>query len=554
MSDGEPSDMEVVSKQRKATAPKESAKLFDDESDAESDDTESGVDDPASGPTDDQELGDDDDDDLDALNAAGDSEGLQRALAQERPQWSAKGSVADDEAMEVDVYYRSSSRASVSSGRMTIPSSNVSDCDDSDDSETRAGVNALKAAQQLVPVVDKKKSSKTASHSSSAVTASHSSSAAPIAARGKREIARDQERPTWNQNVTSTDKASRKSSGKLSKLPAHPVKVGDTTRPFPQPVRKRPHPVKLEPQENVLSVSSSSIDSDDDDDDVQVIEPSDIDVVVRSNGKVNLKQQRPRVEKTGQLAVDFFLGYYLFKHFFPSTEEKTNFSLDALVNAAHSHQFEDIKEKLLTDPGYVDLLSPVLHGRVSAFRLRPKAAADAIVVTNYGLQKNIEARVQFLLEGMRYIHVLVPGAIDPKTGQPGADVVQKDSAYTSEGIKTTLLNAFFRGTPSLAQKYASLFETGVDGRKQVPRSMVAIAGTAVHASISEYRTGYHISTKFDGNHLLEIYDTHLLLIDTLLKSNSTMLEDLFTFLTQGSHLAAVYARPIAVEALALLGL
>ncbi|KAF8152676.1 hypothetical protein K438DRAFT_376173 [Mycena galopus ATCC 62051] len=73
--------------------------------------------------------------------------------------------------MEVDVHYRSSSRASVSSGRMTIPSSNVSDWDDFDDSETRAGVNALKTAQQLVPAVDKKMSSMTTSHSSSAATA-----------------------------------------------------------------------------------------------------------------------------------------------------------------------------------------------------------------------------------------------------------------------------------------------------------------------------------------------------------------------------------------------
>ncbi|KAF8169698.1 hypothetical protein K438DRAFT_1983084 [Mycena galopus ATCC 62051] len=147
-----------------------------------------------------------------------------------------------------------------------------------------------------------------------------------------------------------------------------------------------------------------------------------------------------------------------------------------LVNAAHSHQFDHIKEELLTDPSYVDLLDRCFTG-ASAL------AANAIVVTN-GLQKNIEAR-----------------AIDPETGQPGADVVQ-------------------RGAPSLAQKYARL--------------MVAIAGTAIHALLSKYRTKYHVSTKFVGN--------------------STMLEDLFTFLTQGSRLAAVSARPIAVEALAVVGL
>ncbi|KAF8189232.1 hypothetical protein K438DRAFT_1763972 [Mycena galopus ATCC 62051] len=104
---------------------------------------------------------------------------------------------------------------------------------------------------------------------------------------------------------------------------------------------------------------------------------------------------------------------------------RSRFFSRGLVNAAHSHQFDHIKEELLTDPRYVDLLAPV--------------------------------------------------AIDPKTGQPG-----------------------------------------------------------VHAPLSKYRTRYHISTKFDGN--------------------STMLEDLFTFLIQGSCLAAVSARPIAIEALAVVGL
>ncbi|KAF8209705.1 hypothetical protein K438DRAFT_2012011 [Mycena galopus ATCC 62051] len=102
--------------------------------------------------------------------------------------------------------------------------------------------------------------------------------------------------------------------------------------------------------------------------------------------------------------------------------------------------FDHIKEELLTDPSYVDLLDRCFTG-ASAL------AANAIVVTN-GLQKNIEAR-----------------AIDPETGQPGADVVQK-------------------GAPSLAQKYARL--------------MVAIAGTAIHALLSKYRTKYHVSTKFVG--------------------------------------------------------
>ncbi|KAJ6453293.1 hypothetical protein C8R47DRAFT_1083453 [Mycena vitilis] len=246
-----------------------------------------------------------------------------------------------------------------------------------------------------------------------------------VRARSKREITRDQEfwammqRPLWNDNVASPTASSGKASAR--KIPA-------------QRVNSPLGPVKLEPQENALRVSAPLpsiiiIDSSD----VEFVEASDIDVV------------------------------YLFKHFFPSTEEKNIFTLDALVNAAHSLQVEDIKKRLLTDPDYVDSLAPVC-----------KIPSDVTVVTNYALKTNVEARVQFLLEGMRYIYA---GAID---GEPGvripllndADVIQKGTAYTSEGFKATILNAFFRGTPSLGQKYASLW------RNKVPKSMVAIGGTA----------------------------------------------------------------------------
>ncbi|KAJ6497171.1 hypothetical protein C8R47DRAFT_335343 [Mycena vitilis] len=487
-----------------------------------------------------QDMGYDDDDDLAALNAAGNSEGLQDALRQERPHWSATSSTSDDEGMEAEPrFYRSSSRASGSSGRMTIPPSEDDDSDD-EDPETKAGFSALKAAQRAVPEPDKKEMPKASS--------SRSLSTPPIAARSKREISRDQERPTWKRGA-DMEQPTRPSS---STIRARSVHGG---RPLQQPVPKRSRPVKLEPQDNFIALSGSSseiinIDSDSDDDGVQVIEPSDIDVVVRTDGKVGLKQQRPRVEKTVQLAVDFFLSYYLFLAFFPTSEEKTVFTLDALVNAAHTHNFDDIKKRLCPRC----LLAPMLHGRVSNFRLKAKTAADAIVVSDYDLKINIEARVMFLLEGMRYIHVLVPGAIDPKTGRPGADVIQKDTAFMAGGIKTTLMNAFFKGSPSLAQKYSNLFETGVNGRKKMPRCMVAAGATAVHTSLNEYRTGYHIKTTFDGNHLHEIYETHLLLIDTLVAANSTLLEDLYTSLTQGSRLAAVAGRPIAKEALALLGL
>ncbi|KAF8202806.1 hypothetical protein K438DRAFT_1758112 [Mycena galopus ATCC 62051] len=137
--------------------------------------------------------------------------------------------------------------------------------------------------------------------------------------------------------------------------------------------------------------------------------------------------------------------------------------------------FDHIKEELLTDPSYVDLLDRCFTG-ASAL------AANAIVVTN-GLQKNIEAR-RCRSEGL---------CID------------------GGGDYDNILDFVFQG-----------------------RTIAGSEICSIHALLSKYRTKYHVSTKFVGN--------------------STMLEDLFTFLTQGSRLAAVSARPIAVEALAVVGL
>ncbi|KAJ7937678.1 hypothetical protein B0H13DRAFT_2302503 [Mycena leptocephala] len=193
---------------------------------------------------------------------------------------------------------------------------------------------------------------------------------------------------------------------------------------------------------------------------------------------VTLKQQHHRVEKTAQLAVDFYLGYYLFKLSFPGTEEKNAFARDALFNAAYTLGLADIMEKIRTDTAYCDLLAPLLHGRV--------------ITANYSLHGNTEGRVAFLITGMRYIYPLSPGPVDPRTGKRGDDVVDTTLPYMTAGIRSTLLHAFFKGSPSVASKYSQLFEINKQtGRKEVPAAMVALGGTAVHSSLNEYRTGRH---------------------------------------------------------------
>jgi hypothetical protein len=84
--------------------------------------------------------------------------------------------------------------------------------------------------------------------------------------------------------------------------------------------------------------------------------------------------------------------------------------------------------------------------------------------------------------------------VDPRTGKRGVsdilvltqlltslkdDVVDTTMPYMAAGIRSTLLLAFFKGSPAVADKYSELFETNKDSRKELLASMVALGRTAV---------------------------------------------------------------------------
>ncbi|KAJ7648409.1 hypothetical protein B0H17DRAFT_1215675 [Mycena rosella] len=310
---------------------------------------------------------------------------------------------------------------------------------------------------------------------------------------------------------------------------------------------------RLSVQAALSSLEIIEIEESDDSDDIQIYDNADISLVVKDR-KVGLKQQHPRVEKTMQVGIDYYLSYYLFKTAFPSTGEKNNFSADALVNGAHQLGFEDVKARLLRDEKYLELAGSVLHARVSSFRLKAKTAADMTVGSSYGLRGNTEDRVAWLIQGMRYLYPLTPGGIDPRTAKPGPEIVNNTRGFLSEGITMVISQAFFKGTPSIASKYAHLFVTNENGNKEVPAAMAALGGTAVHASLTEHRSGHHVPSKFEGNTLQEIYDTQLLLLEKLSDAGSPVLELLYTSVTEGNGLGNVAKKPMAMEALAILGL
>ncbi|KAJ7914166.1 hypothetical protein B0H13DRAFT_1873240 [Mycena leptocephala] len=250
---------------------------------------------------------------------------------------------------------------------------------------------------------------------------------------GKRELARNAEvrlsRPQWKEATDAGAKSHPCGPRSAASAPStSKVEIEDFARPR----------VKIEVQDQKIPISSSPSDiieisgDEDDGDEVQLVDSSNIEIVIFRH-KVALKQQHPRVEKTTQFAVEYYLSYYLFKCSFPSSEQKSVYAGDALLNAAHTLKLFDVKQSLMTDSTYTDLLAPLLHARASSFRLKAKVAAELTVVSNYRLRKNTESRVVFLITGMRYIYPLSKGPTDPQTGLPGDDIVDNSQPYMTEG-------------------------------------------------------------------------------------------------------------------------
>ncbi|KAJ7810912.1 hypothetical protein B0H14DRAFT_3151027 [Mycena olivaceomarginata] len=468
---------------------------------------------------------------------------LSRTFAQEQARWQ------NDDGLDADLndnlgHERPSSRASMSSGYMSVPASEPAADSDESDAEASATFAALSKAAQRVPLAEQRKK-KSAENTASV---DEPSCLPPRKERGKRDTARDNEKPRFIDTAMSTKP---QGSGKSrNNSPAPKVKQ----EPVEPTVRRQYVGKERQSSPDIINISDS------DDDGIQVVDSSSIEIVFRpEDGKVTLKMQHSRVERTVQLGIDFYLGYYLFKIAFPGTERSLKFRLYTPALGCHG--------KDQTDITYRNLLTPLLHGRASSFRLKAKNASDATVMANYALQGNAEARTGFLITGMRYIPVVTWGRrlpvqlpVDPRTGKRGDDVVDTTMPYMAAGIRSTLLLAFFKGSPSVADKYSELFETNKDGRKELPASMAALGGTAVHSSLNEHRTGHHVQSKFEGNAVQEIYDTHILLLDTLRAKGSTVLADLYDimhftmFISAGSRLGSVAAKPMAMEALALINL
>ncbi|KAJ7222720.1 hypothetical protein C8J57DRAFT_1253669 [Mycena rebaudengoi] len=422
----------------------------------------------------------DNDDDLAALRDE-DSGALSAVLAEETDEDDDDKlpSPSDPRLMQI----HSSGRSSTSSGHFSVPSSSNADTDSDDDPETKAMFSSLQHAQETVPVPHKKSAKPAAAAPVKSTTQASKTSHPSAPSCSKREVACDQEWPTWNKSTTVTMQPKAHQSAPQVKLEevAHPV-------PSLQPVK-----IKKEVTRDTTVIAAHDIIKIDDDDEEPQAYDADICIIV-TDRKVGLKNQNTHVAKVGQLGIDYYLGFYVFIHSFPDGIQKTAFSRDALLNAAHALNHADIIAMLSnpTNTDYIDLFSTLLHRVCSS--------------------TNCKERVKFLMEAIGYIYPLCVGN----------DIPDIEKVYTTPGI-TSALRHFFKGSPSLVDKYSELFTTGPSSKKQVPQSMVALGGMAISI--------YHSLLPFLTDKWQEIYKMHILVLEQIreksLQRYQALLGDLF---------------------------
>ncbi|KAI0373818.1 hypothetical protein BV20DRAFT_677628 [Pilatotrama ljubarskyi] len=185
-----------------------------------------------------------------------------------------------------------------------------------------------------------------------------------------------------------------------------------------------------------------------------------------------------------------------------------------MFDAAGELGFFGLQKRLSADKAFTRSLASIPNQRISTFRGVIKKSADANVAASYVLgQENCEDRVAWLLKHLTYIY---PADFASQAAIPW------NKPYQHPGVFSTLRACFFNGTSSFAAKHVSEFVSTFTSRpdeKEVPLVMLALVGTAIHASLSEWKSGIQKPAAFSGDAFLDAYNEHILLLRGIKEKN-----------------------------------
>ncbi|KAI0648458.1 hypothetical protein C8Q79DRAFT_906184, partial [Trametes meyenii] len=243
-------------------------------------------------------------------------------------------------------------------------------------------------------------------------------------------------------------------------------------------------------------------DSDNGDtDSIELVEPGP---------KLGLGAQRPRVKAVAQKAITEVIADVCLKNAFPEGPEKHNgFTCPTLVRVATELGYNDIVRRLKTDKKYAHYLGSIPAQRISTFRGKVKrTVTDGIVATSYGLQPGDNTLVEWLDEKLNYIY---PHNYKNRK-------VDRALPYNPPIFVQVMRAAWFSRPQSYGFKIMDRYMSSspeAPREKEIPAPMLALASTAIYASIVDYSASSYKAGDFTGNEFSQVYARNISVLQTI---------------------------------------
>ncbi|KAF8263224.1 hypothetical protein EI94DRAFT_1832424 [Lactarius quietus] len=234
----------------------------------------------------------------------------------------------------------------------------------------------------------------------------------------------------------------------------------------------------------------------------------------KGNLQVMLTIQPPIIRSVITHSFEGLRASLLFENAFPDPIVSYAFIRDALITAASNYgpSAAAMYTRLVNDEEYVTTIFPVPRARISHFRSEVKEYSSAIMFPVIIAKESRTEIALFVQEQLSNYNYTFPRS--PKNVGHGK-LVMRSKPYRNMQLINIIRDAYFTanaGKAAFATRYKCLFQNTEDDEMtvyEVPIPMVALAATALYATLHEWRTGQHVLSDFSVNTYMDVYLGHI---------------------------------------------
>ncbi|KAH9857830.1 hypothetical protein C2E23DRAFT_881394 [Lenzites betulinus] len=252
-------------------------------------------------------------------------------------------------------------------------------------------------------------------------------------------------------------------------------------------------------------------------------EPSDIDPSPPANayqvifpahgGQLSLKSQHPDIQDVLRASNQRLERDLVSHDAFPDARNRGRSVRLAMVETAKALEprakYKQLTHRMINDGTFTRALSAIPNQRISSFRGKVKEKSDAAVASGYVLVSGKSSdKVNWLLPELIYVY---PCDFESKS-------ISEAKPYQHSVVVSVIRETFFKGPKSFANRNPDVFRSSLPNRdeKEIPAAMLALVGTAIHASLVDWKSGEFINaSSFSADRYLDAYNEHVTLLKAI---------------------------------------